>query len=43
VSKPFAAKLSQLKKTSFLPIKVQEEVYFKSIIASVTHTMGVCG
>ena len=36
VSKSFAAKVCQLKRMRFLPVKVQGEIYFKTIIAAVT-------
>ena len=43
VSKSFAAKVSQLKRMRFLPVKVQEEIYFKTIIAAVTYAVTVWG
>ena len=43
VSKSFAAKVCQLKRMRFLPVKVQEEIYFKTIIAAVTYAITVWG
>ena len=42
VSKLFAAKVSQLKRIRFLPFKVQEEIYFTTVIAAVTYAVTVC-
>ena len=43
VSKSFAAKVSQLKRMRFLPVKVQEEIYFKTIITAVAYALTVWG
>ncbi len=43
VSKSFAAKVSQLKRMRFLPVKIQEEIYFKTVIAAVTYAVAVWG
>ena len=43
MTKSFAAKVSQLKQMRFLPVKVQEEIYFKTIIAAVTYAVTVWG
>ena len=43
VSKSFAAKVCQLKRMRFLPVKVQEEIHFKTIIAAVTYAITVWG
>ena len=45
VCKSFRAKVSQLKRMSYLPIEVQEDIYFKTIISAVTYgflTWGTC-
>ena len=45
VCKSFRAKVSQLKRMSYLPIEVQEGIYFKTIISAVTYgflTWGTC-
>ena len=41
VSKSFKAKVSQLRRMSYLPATVREEIYFKTIISSVTYGMAV--
>ena len=43
VSKSLALKVSQLKRIRFLPVKVQEEIYFKTVIAAVTYSVTVWG
>ena len=41
VIKSYSAKVGQLKRMAYLPIHVQEEIYFKTIIAAVAHGMTV--
>ena len=41
VIKSYSAKVGQLKRMAYLPINVQEEIYFKTIIAAVTYSMTV--
>ena len=41
VIKPYSAKVKQLKRMAYLPIHVQEEIYFKTIIAAVAYGMTV--
>ena len=43
LTKPFSAKVGQLRKMSYLPIKVKEEIYFKTIISTVTYGIIVWG
>ena len=43
MSKSFAAKVSQLERMRFMPVKVQEEIYSKTIIAAVTYLVTVWG
>ena len=43
LSKSYKAKVSQLRSMSYLPVKVKEEIYFKTIISSVTYGMAVWG
>ena len=43
VSKSYKAKVSQLRRMSYLPVTVKEEIYFKTIISSVTYGMAVWG
>ena len=43
ISKSYKAKVSQLRRMSYLPVKVKEEIYFKTIISSVTYAMAVWG
>ena len=41
VIKSYSAKVGQLKRMAYLPIHVQEEIYFKTIIAAVAYGMTV--
>ena len=41
--KSFSAKIGQLRIMSYLPIKVKEEIYFKTIISTVTYGIIVWG
>ena len=43
VAKGFSAKVAQLKRLSFLPRKVLEEIYYKSVIACVVYAISVWG
>jgi hypothetical protein len=43
LSKSYKAKVSQLRRMSYLPVKVKEEIYFRTIISSVTYGMAVWG
>ena len=43
VYKQFSQKLSILKKSKFLPTKVLEEIYFKTVIPTTTYAMTVWG
>ena len=43
VTKSFSAKVDQLRRMSYLPIKVKEEIYFKTIISTVTYGIIVWG
>ena len=43
VTKSFSAKVAQLRRMSCLPIKVKEEIYFKTIISTVTYGTIVWG
>ena len=43
VTKSFSAKVGQLRRMSYLPIKVKEEIYFKTIISTVTYGIIVWG
>ena len=43
VTKSFSAKVGQLRRMSYLPIKVNEEIYFKTIISTVTYGIIVLG
>ena len=43
VTKSFSAKLGQLKRMSYLSIKVKEKIYFKTIISTVTYGIKVWG
>ncbi len=43
VTKAFCAKVGQLRRMSYLPVNVQEEIYFKNIIAAVTYGLTVWG
>ena len=43
VTKSFSAKVGQLRRMSNLPIKVKEEIYFKTIISTVTNGIIVWG
>ena len=43
VTKSFSAKVSQLRRMSYLPIEVKEEIYFKTIILTVTYGIVVWG
>ena len=42
-TKSFSTKVSQLGRMSYLPIKVKEEIYFKTIISTVTYGIVVWG
>ena len=43
VTKVFCAKVGQLRRMSYLSVNVQEETYFKNIIATVTYGLSVWG
>ena len=43
VKKPFAQKVSALKRMKELPVKVLEEIYFKSIVLAVNYGIMVRG
>ena len=43
VTKSVSAKVGQLRRMSYLPIKVKEEIYFKTIISTVTYGITVWG
>ena len=43
VAKGFSAEVAQLKRLSFLPRKVLEEIYYKSVIACVVYAISVWG
>ena len=43
VKKSFAKKVGALKRMKKLPVKVLEEIYFKSIVSAVTHGIVVWG
>ena len=43
VKKPFAQKVSALKRMKELPVKVLEEIYFKSILLAVNYGIMVRG
>ena len=43
VTKSFSAKVSQLRRMSYLPIKVKERIYFKPIISTNTYGIIVWG
>ena len=43
VMKSFTAKVGQLRRISYLPIKVKEEIYFKTMILTVTYGIIVWG
>ena len=43
VLKSYKSKVSQLRRMSYLPVRVKEEIYFKTIISSVTYGMAVWG
>ena len=43
VIKSFTAKVGQLRRISYLPIKVKEEIYFKTMILTVTYGIIVWG
>ena len=43
VTKSFSAQVGQLRRMSHLPIKVKEEIYFKTIISTVTYGIIVWG
>ena len=43
VTKSFSAKVGQLRRMSHLPIKVKEEIYFKTIISTLTYGIIVWG
>ena len=43
VTKSISAKVGQLRRMSYLPIKVKDEIYFKTIISTVTYGIIVWG
>ena len=43
VKKSFAKKVGALKRMKKLPVKVLEEIYFRSIVSAVTYGMVVWG
>ena len=43
VIKSYSAKVGQLRRMSYLPIKVKEEIYFKTIILTMTYGIIVWG
>ena len=43
VTKSFGTNVGQLRRMSYLPIKVKEEIYFKTIISTVTYGIIVWG
>ena len=43
VAKSYRAKMSQFRRMTYLPISIQEEIYFKTVIAAVTYGIAVWG
>ena len=43
VAKSYRAKMSQFRRMTYLPIAIQEEIYFKTVIAAVTYGIAVWG
>ena len=43
VTKSFSTKVGQLRRMSYLPIKIKEEIYFKTIISTVIYGIIVWG
>ena len=43
MTKVFCTKVGQLRRMSYLPVNVQEEIYFKNIITAVTYGLSVWG